>query len=225
MSREYPKSEVVAESIVKALQASAGVHPVFRVDEPELRALAARLRPLLEAAQKDEEWDPLDYLLGALHALFRAMQLEFADRSAPLDAAYWNGPLTRVRYMQAGDIRTDGKWLAGFYFNAALARIAAALDRIVTLVEVRSHGRKSSGKFWERLQDLGWGTWHDPDFELASGQPSKAYSTYAEVNFLKHDPKGRATGRQVTFADAISAFGEVLDLTQRHVRLGGVAPP
>lgn len=225
MSQEEQKSEVVADSIVKALRASPGVHPVFRIDDPELRTLADRLRPLLEAAQTEEERAPLDYLLGALHALFRARQLEFVDRSGPLDATYWNGPLTRVRYMQAGDIRTDGKWLAGFYFNAALARIAAALDRIVTLVEVRSRGKKNSGKFWERLQGLGWGTWHKPDFKLASGQPSKAYSTYAEVNFLKHDPKGRATGRQVTFADAISAFREVLDLTQQYVQLGGAAPP
>jgi hypothetical protein len=190
-----------------------------------LRALADRLSPLLEAAHTDEERAPLDYLLGALHALFRARQLEFVDRSAPLDAAYWNGPLTRVRYMQAGDIRTDGKWLAGFYFNAALARMAAALDRIVTLVELRAHGKKRSGKLWERLQILGWGTWHDPDFELTTGQRSRAYSTYAEINFLKHDPKGRATGRQVNFADAISAFGEIVDLTQRHVRLSGATPP
>jgi hypothetical protein len=225
MSQEETKSQVVGDAIVGALRAAPGVHPVFRVDDPELRGLADRLRLLLEAAQMDEVRDPLDYLLGALHALFRARQLEFVDRNAPLDAAYWNGPLTRVRYMQAGDIRTDGKWLAGFYFNAALARIAAALDRIVTLIEVRSHGTKRSGKFWKRLQDLGWGTWHDPEFGLASGEPSKAYRTYAEVNFLKHDPKGRATGRQVSFADAISAFSEVLDLTQQHVRLGAAPQP
>ncbi len=218
MTQQQPRSRVVDESVLDLLRANGEFHPVFRVDEPNLRSLACRLRPVMEAAQGDELRDSLDYLLGALHALFRAHQLEFVDRSGPLNATYWTGPLTRVRYMEAGEIRTDGKWLAGFYFNDALARIAAALDRMVTLIERRTHGAKQSGKLRERLQALRWGTWCTPDFILPGGQPSKAYRVYAEGNFLKHDPSGCAPGRSVSFADAIAGLGEVLDLTQKHLR-------
>jgi hypothetical protein len=218
MTQQETKSHIVSESVLDALRANGQLHPVFRVDEPNLRSLACRLRPLIEAAQRDDVRDPLDYLLGALHALFRAQQLGFIDRRGPLDATYWTGPLTRVRYMEAGEIRTDGKWLAGFYFNAALARIAAAFERIVTVVECLTRGKRQSGKFWKRLEGLSWGRWRDPDFVLPSGQPSKAYSVYAEVNFLKHVPSGCAPGRNVSFADAIAGFCEILDLTKTHVR-------
>ena len=82
--------------------------------------------------------------------------MKFDDRPQGLDNDYWKeGPLTRVGYMQDGYVRTDGKWLAGFYFNAALARMAAAFDRVVTLVEVQSSGKRMKGKLWKRLQKLG----------------------------------------------------------------------
>jgi hypothetical protein len=218
MTQRVPESRVLDESVLDLLRANGEFHPVFRVDEPNLRSLACRLRPLMEAAQRDEVRDPLDYLLGALHALFRAHQLGFIDRQGPFDATYWTGPMTRVRYMETGEIRTDGKWLAGFYFNAALARIAAALDRTASLVERRTAGGKRPRKLWERLERLGWGKWCDPYFILPGGQPSRAFAVYAEVNFLKHDPSGRATGRTVSFADATAGLGEILDLTQKHVR-------
>jgi hypothetical protein len=219
MTNTGPTSRVVPDSIIGELTASPESHPVFRVDDPQLRFLAQRLRPLLEAAEKDSERAPLDYLLGGLHALFRARQLGFVDRPEPLDNAYWRGPLRRVKYMESGDIRTDGKWLAGFYFNAALARIAAGFERIVALIEERAQ-RRTGGKFWKRLERLDWGNWSDPDFVLKSGEASKAYRVYAEVNFLKHDPKGRAEGRNASIGDAITAFGETIDLIERRVSLG-----
>jgi hypothetical protein len=219
-----PTSKLVPDSVINELTASGAAHPVFRINNPALQALAGRLLPLLEAAKTHEERDPLDYLLGALDSLFRAKQLKFVDRAGPLDDAYWKGPVRRAFYMQEGDVRTDGLWLAGLHFNSALTRIAAGFDRVVRLIEQRS-AMNHRKKFWERLQHLGLGKWNDPDFVLSDGSASAAYRVYAEVNFLKHDPKGRAEGRDTSFADALAALGEILDLVESRVSLSGRAKP
>lgn len=242
--------KVVDESVVRALSASGGVHPVFHIDDPTLRAHAHRLAPLMDVARTDEERSPLDYLLGALHALFRARQLGFKDRPGRLDDEYWRGPSTRVLYMQAGDVRTDGAWLAGFYFNAALARIAAAFDRLVALVEKQSPITKQAPvktnawlgtlarikalvkiendlKFRTRLQRIGWGHSKKPEFILENGEPSRAYRVYIETNYLKHRREGLAPGRNATMDDAVRALAEVMELADQRVNFSGRAkqPP
>lgn len=130
-------------------------------------------------------------------------------------------------------MRTDGKWLAGFYFNAALARIAAAFDRIALLAVVQAHGEKwRDESLGNRLQKLGVGTyvkpkklglgkWKAPTFTLNNGKTSVAYRVHNEVNSLKHDPPGLAKGRDVAMADAIAAVTEVMDLAKGHVNFSG----
>src|SRR5262245_14163241 len=85
--------------------------------------------------------EPLNYLLGALHGMLQAKRLGFKDREHALDdprgrsiegVEYWEyGPLARVGLITQGKLRVDGAWVAGFYFNSALARVAAAFDRAV----------------------------------------------------------------------------------------------
>jgi hypothetical protein len=41
-------------------------------------------------------------------------------------------------------------------------------------------------------------------------------SVYAEVNSLKHDPKGKARGRQVTMAVALKATDQAISLLERN---------
>ena len=227
-----PERRVLPEWLLGELRSvTPDIHPVFHVEDLALQACATRLAPLLAAAQTHDERAPLDYLLGALHALFRSRQLGFVERPVPLDDEYWNGPLTRVRYMQDGDVRTDGSWLAGFYFNAALARIAAAFDRLVALVELQSFGEKAKNQsLGQRLEKLAWGKWRKrrklddrASFILQNGETSRAYRVYDEVNFLKHEPKGLAMGREATMDDAIAALTEIMDLTEGRVRFSGAA--
>src|SRR6266852_3463244 len=114
---------------------------IIDTDAPKLKALAPRLEALMKRARGDDERDPLDYLLGALHGLLQAKRLGFKDRDHALDdprgrspqgAEYWAyGPLARVRLMAEGKLRVDGAWVAGFYFNSAVARMAAVFDRAV----------------------------------------------------------------------------------------------
>lgn len=193
---------------------------VIDVAAPKLQAFACRLEKLMQSAQKDEVRDPLDYLLGALHALFQAKRLGFKDRHHPLHDAdghspegrpYWEyGPLTRVQLMKQGQIRVDGAWTAGFYFNSALARMAGAFDRTVRFHAARKGvdrpqpGSTRPPSVREMLRALGL-----PQF--TSG---KLAAVYDEVNPLKHRPAGLARRRKVTMAGAIVAFDQILDLLE-----------
>jgi hypothetical protein len=175
------------------------------VGSPTLKRLAERLKVQMESASTAEERDPLDYLLGALHSLFRATQLGYQHRGFPLGNKYWaEGPMPRVRLMTEGKIRVEGKWLAGFYFNSALARIAAAFERAVRHKAKRKKIGTGVQSVWGLLGAL----------QLRHFERGNLALVYGEVNPLKHEAAGLAKGRRVSLADAIAAFGEMLDLLE-----------
>jgi hypothetical protein len=101
-----------------------------RKEISEVELLAQQLLPLIERA-RTEDRPVLDYLAGAVHALHRALQLEFKNRQKPLALTYWKsgGPRKHLSALATGQGRDSGPWLAGFYFNSALARIAAVRTR------------------------------------------------------------------------------------------------
>ncbi len=201
---------------------------VIGIDAPKLKALARRLEPLMQRAQDKADRDPLDYLLGALHGLLQAKRLKFRDRDHSLADArgraadgteYWQyGPLVRVGFMREGKLRVDGAWAAGFYFNSALARMAAVLDRAVRRKAIqrgllqdpwpRRCGPPPT--VWDLLKRLGLPQFTRRKLALAR--------VYQEVNPLKHSPAGLAERRNVTMAAAIAAFKELLALLE-HPRM------
>src|SRR6266436_3805112 len=71
----------------------------------------------------------LDDLLGAVYSLILARHHHFDDRT--------NRPIEidvvqkRALQIQNGDVRIDGKWIAGWHFNSALFRIAAVYHRLL----------------------------------------------------------------------------------------------
>jgi hypothetical protein len=207
------------------------------VDAPAaLRAHAAKIGQLLSVARTKEERATLDYLVGAVHALLRAIELGFMDRSKPVDESYWERPREWVGLIQEGNAIPDGPWLAGFYFNSALARIAAVFERMVALVEIQLHGEKQWGRFYERLEKLSprYGTRRrdphsrkptdEPSFDLETGGVSNAFLVCDEVNSLKHDPLGLSDGRDAMMQHTIAALTEVLSFADQRVKFSGSRP-
>jgi hypothetical protein len=192
---------------------------VVDFDAPDLKALAPRLEALMKSARSREERAPLDSLLGALHGLIQARRLGFKDRSHSLDdprgrspqgVEYWDyGPLVRVGLMAKGQLRVEGAWAAGFYFDSALARMAAVFDRVVK----RTARRKgllpaSRTKNDPSLRDL------LRALTLESFFTGKLGDVYREMNRLKHEAVGHAERRRVTMADARTAFEQALALLE-----------
>jgi hypothetical protein len=74
----------------------------------------------------------LDDLLGALYALVFAKQAGFVHRvDRPIEIS---AVITHAEQVSKGEVRVDGKWIAGFQFNSALYRISATYHRTLKLV-------------------------------------------------------------------------------------------
>ena len=74
----------------------------------------------------------LDDLLGALYALVFAKQAGFVHRvDRPIEIS---AVITHAEQVSKGEVRVDGKWIAGFHFNSALYRISATYHRTLKLV-------------------------------------------------------------------------------------------
>src|SRR6266852_8279589 len=74
----------------------------------------------------------LDDLLGAVYALMLARLNQFEDR--PDRPPELQPVITRAEQLERGEIRVSGKWIAGWYFNSALFRIAAVYHRLLKVV-------------------------------------------------------------------------------------------
>ena len=172
----------------------------------ELSNDAGRIGKLLTSATV---WsDPnlagsLDDFLGAVYALILAKQHDFTDRAGrPIEIAAVE---KRAAQIKTGRVRTDGKWIAGFYFNNALFRTAAAQHRILKMIAGRDAGvpalRSAAEKLYQQWTRSNWV--HD-HLDLVHDQ----------VNQLKHEPRGTHDARTVGYADALAAVRELLNLTE-----------
>jgi len=153
---------------------------------------ASELARLLMTLPSDNAiTDVLDYVIGALYGLMRAIDMGFVDRPAGWHSMYRTNIAKYVGRVLRGD-RINDRWVAGFYFNSAIQRIAACFDRIPKLLQAKGNGARA------RMGAANSGTY------------TKWGEVYEEINGYKHDPSGRAAGRSVTLEDAITAFGEVM---------------
>jgi len=161
-----------------------------------LESLGQRLHKLLKNLPDHAAvTDTLDYLVGALYGTRRAVEVGFVDRRGPAHSTYrpflTNYPLDIV-----ADRDLNKLWLAGFYFNSGIQRIAATYDRIPNLLG-------ASGRYpKDRMKNANNGT------------PYAWNVVYMEVNFFKHAPEGRAKGRTVTLDIALHAMEQAISLLE-----------
>jgi len=159
---------------------------------------ASRLANLLKpptAKSNSELPASLDDFLGSVYALIFAKQRGFKnrpDRSTSIAAIE-----KLARQAAAGELRTDGKWIAGFHFNSALFRIAAVSHRILQIVVGRDDCVPTLCDEAEKL----YPKWK-PGHHWSNGNVRKVYR---EVNKLKHKRKGLLERRNVAYEDALAA--------------------
>jgi len=169
--------------------------------EARLADCARRISQLLKSAAvkaNAEAQSSLDDFLGAVYALIRAKQTGFRDRPGRPIAI--NPVRQRAAKIATGSLKTDGLWIAGFYFNNALFRTAAVYHRMLKVIT------GGNGYVPALLPTAHARYPHWDDAHL-----SKVHS---QVNELKHDPHGIYHGRSVTYADALTAACDLLDLIE-----------
>lgn len=172
----------------------------------KLHKLAVRLEVLV--GELPQYRAILDVVAGGLFALLRAQELDYKHRAGPLSDAYLRNLALRLARMAHGQLPRKHAWLAGFYFNSAIHRIAAAgeqLEGILTRIERRA--RRSRKQI--------------PD----SITLTSVRKVRNEVDRFKHDESGFEGGRNVPPALATHALEEILDaLDSRKGALQGVHP-
>lgn len=169
--------------------------------EARLADCARRISQLLKSpavTANAEAQSSLDDFLGAVYALIRAKQQGFRDRPGRPNAI--KPVQQRAAKIAKGDLKTDGLWIAGFYFNNALFRTAAVYHRMLKVIT----GGAGFVPALLPTAQARFPTW-------ANAELSKVHS---QVNELKHDPQGIYHGRTVTYAEALAAAGELLDLIE-----------
>ncbi len=165
-----------------------------------LSGYASRISKLLTALSVQADPDlagSLDDFLGAVYALIQAKQQGFADRTGPIQIS---AVAKRAQMIAAGRVRTDGKWIAGFYFNNALYRTAAIYHRVLKIVV----GQKAYVPVLLPQAQALYPQWTNAKLGLV----------HSQVNDLKHTPRGAHDQRTVTYDDAVTAVGELLSLIE-----------
>lgn len=172
--------------------------------EARLAGCARRISQLLAVpavtANADVE-SSLDDFLGAVYALIRAKQKSFQDR--PGRRIKIKPVAQRAARIAAGHVKTDGLWIAGFYFNNALFRTAAVYHRILK-VATGTHGRVPALQLDALRRYAGWNS-------------IRLYKIHNQVNELKHEPQGVYHGRLVSYDDALTAACDLLDLIEAWI--------
>src|SRR5688572_24608271 len=104
--------------------------------DPEYSSLtsaASRIAKLLDVADTRQDQflgATLDLFLGAIYALVLSKHAGYEHRAGSAEP---DKIIVRAHDVQAGWIRTDGKWIAGFHFNSGILRIAAVYHRALKI--------------------------------------------------------------------------------------------
>jgi len=100
-----------------------------------LRELAAVLGA--SPAQDDSDLGIRGLAVGAAYSLARALQLGYRDPAGKKLAKEYRQQLAETAAAVADGQGVSGEWLATYYFNNALIRLAAARDRLDKLKQNR----------------------------------------------------------------------------------------
>lgn len=179
--------------------------------EAQLTGCARRISQLLNSpavAADAEAQSSLDDFLGAVYALIRARFKKFQDRPGrPIDIKF---VAQRAAKIAGGRIKTDGLWIAGFYFNNALFRTAAVYHRMLQ-VATGQDGYVPALQLAALTRYPNWNS-------------IKLFKVHSQVNELKHEPQGVYHGRLVTYEDALTAACDLLDLIEAWAAANTPAP-
>lgn len=170
-------------------------------EDKELADYSARILRLLQSSQAKKSHflvATLDDFLGVLYALILARHNHFEERTGPIEI---QAVVTRAENVAEGTMRTSGKWLAGFYFNSALFRIAATYHRGLKIVLVKENSDKKKSDLL-KLVVAAYPEWKHQCLE----------EIWTEVNLLKHTPKGLFDSRNIGPLQANTAVVELLSL-------------
>jgi hypothetical protein len=167
------------------------------MNEAELKQLAHRTAVL--ARELPQYRAILDVTAGAIFALFRAKRLAYKHRDGQLSDEYLHSLIVRLEKIAEGRLPQKHGWLAGFYFNSAIQRTAAAGEQLVGILKRLDRQAKQQGRV----------------LDISNALPALE-QIREEVNRFKHDETGLERGRHITPSSAVTALSEILQALETY---------
>lgn len=165
-------------------------------------AIASRLHNLIPSSP--QQATPFNFTVGAIYALSRAEELGYVSKQ---DAGRGLGMWKEAKLICQTIAKTDalseqGEWLAGYFFNDGIVRIAVAYEHLVR--EVTAAGDNEEYDL-EKAKLLGF-----RDVWLHSWLPVRK-----EMNRLKHKTRKFTDGPLLTYDEAVQALDHLVDALDR----------
>jgi hypothetical protein len=174
------------------------------VTSASLQELSNRLAKLLDDLPNNEGIvDVFDFLLGAIYSLQHLEGVFVWNRRGQ---HFPNYKIKVSLYLSEYGENHNQHWINGYFLNSALQRIAGCYDRIPKLLSSSGGERETHPRMQSFL-----------GISDADNQLTKWWAVYKEVNILKHDQQGLATGRSVTKDDAVQALSEIVSALENKV--------
>ncbi len=165
-----------------------------------LRCIAGHLARL--SPSSGQQSTPLNFAVGALLALTKAEQLDYPSlkSSGTRGLRMWRKAKGICLEIERGlDLPTHGEWLAGYYFNDGIIRIAVAYEHIVRHV-TKLHGNESFRRLKREAVREG----------LKTEWVSSWESVHKEVNRLKHQNLKFVDGPLLKYDQALQALDHLV---------------
>jgi hypothetical protein len=167
------------------------------MSEADLKQLARRTAVLTRELPQYRAI--LDVIAGAIFAVFRARELQYKHRDGQLSDKYLQNLAVRLERMAEGRLPQKHGWLAGFYFNSAIQRIAAAGEQLAGILKRLERQAKQQGRV----------------FDISNVLPA-LNQIKEEVNRFKHDETGLERGRDITPSSAVTALSEIVQTLEMY---------
>jgi hypothetical protein len=167
------------------------------MNEAQLKQLAHRTAVLTRELPQFRAI--LDVTAGAIFALFRAQRLAYKHRDRQLSDEYLQNLIMRLERMAEGRLPQKHGWLAGFYFNSAIQRTAAAGEQLAGILKRLDRQAKQRGN----------------GLNIPNASPTLD-QVRDEVNRFKHDETGLERGRDITPSSAVMALSEIVQTLETY---------
>lgn len=161
-------------------------------------AIASRLHNLIPSSH--QQTTPFNFTVGAIYALRRAEELSYVSKQdAGRGLRMWGEAKQICQTLaKAGTLPEMGEWLAGYFFNDGIIRIAVAYEHLVR--EVTGAGDNEDYDI-DEAKRLGF-----RDAWLQSWDPVRR-----EMNRLKHKTQKFVDGPLLTYDEAVQALDHLVD--------------
>jgi hypothetical protein len=166
----------------------------------DLRDSASRLSTL--TASSGQQSTPLNFAVGAVFALLKAEALGYKSQDeVGRGLRIWEQAKQLCQQI-AGEalLPTEGDWLAGYFFNDGVVRIAVAFEHLVRQ-ETNRHGHETFSDMKQAAIEK----------EFCEDWIDSWWLLYEELNRIRHRNKEFVNGPLVTYEKAVTSLGHLTD--------------